>query len=110
SQRESPGEPGLSPLCARPPRAFRKHLLERRQREIQQRDERQLRGEQVLGRMRRQIERGELLVDGEQWAHLDVAALAKLALQIDEVPVDLLQRFLEATEKRRELGRIRLEP
>ena len=56
--------------------------------------------------MRRQIERGELLVDGEQRAHLDVAALAKLALQIDEVPVDLLQRFLEATEKRRELGRI----
>ena len=110
AQRESPGQPHRGPLLARPLRALRQHLVQRRQREVQEGDERQLRLEEILGGVRRQIDLGELLVDGKQPPEVHVRVPPQLALEVDEVPVHLLERFLEAAQQRGELARVGLEP
>jgi len=84
---------------ARPLRALRDHLVQRGQGEVEQRHERELGLEKVLGGVRRQVERGELLVDGQLGAQLQLAVAAQLAADVEEVAVDLLQRVLEPAQQ-----------
>ncbi len=99
AQREAPGEPRCRPLAPRPALALRCHLLQRGEREVEQRHERELAREQVLAQVGAGIEGGEQLVDGPLRAQLQLAPAAQRAADLDQVAVELLQRGREAAEQ-----------
>ncbi len=108
-QCESQREPRRRPLPARPARPLRHHLVEVGQREVEQRHERQLRGEEVLGEVRAHIERGEELIDVELRPQFELAPALQGAADLEHVPVHLLQRRRESLQERLGVRRERLE-
>src|SRR6476646_8676103 len=83
----------------------RDHCLKIRQGKVEQRDERQLGGEQVLGQVGADVDGGEDLVDLHLRAELQLAPAAERPPDLQQVPVDLLEGGGEPAIERVELRR-----
>ena len=103
AHRETPGEARLGPLPARPARRLRDHFLKVGLREVEQGDEGELRGEQILRQMRRHVEGREALVDIHLRAELQLVPAPQRPADLQHVAVDLLERRREAAKDRLQL-------
>ena len=92
-------EARLGPLPPRPRAALLDPLLERREREVQERDERDLLREEVLADVRRGLPRAEEPVDGQDRPRLDDGPAREVAPDLVHVPVQRLEVLLEALEE-----------
>src|SRR5512140_3532332 len=88
---------------------LRDHLLEVRLREVEQRHEGELRGEEILGKMGGHVDGGEELIHVHLRPQLQLAPAPQRPADLQHVPVDLLERLGEPLEERVELLRIRDE-
>jgi hypothetical protein len=100
ARRELLREPRLGPLAARPALALAlaQPLFERRQREVEEGDERDLRLEEVFGEVRRRVVAREEVVEGEDGAEFELRLRAELAADLGHVAVELFEVVLEARE------------
>src|SRR4051812_17898195 len=93
--REPIGEAHLRPFTPAVARPLLHALGERRQREIQQDDERHLRAKQTPRQGRRRIVRPQQRTPPERRPHVELGPPPRLAPNLVEVPVNLLKSPLE---------------
>jgi hypothetical protein len=96
--REAPRQTDLGPLPAAVSLALGEALLERRQREVEERCEGYLPQKEVLGEVRRGIETRKKRIDGEERTDVEIGRAAKLSPHLVHVAVELLEDRLEANE------------
>ncbi len=92
------GEARLGPLPPRPAHALGHALLQRREREVQERDEGELVAEHVVGHVRRGAPRAQAAVEAGERPEIEIDAPPQIAAHRDEVAGDALLRGLEAVE------------